>query len=57
MKQISGIRYEPAECECDDSTCPHLHSGGWRVGLVSFETKLEAEAYLTALSKQTEDTK
>ena len=51
------IRYEPAECECDDGTCPYLHSPGWWVGVVSFETKHEAEAFLAALSKQTETAK
>lgn len=51
------IRYEPAECECDDATCPHLHSPGWWVGVVSFETKQEAEGFLAALSKQTETEK
>ena len=46
------IRFEPAECECDDPTCPHLHSPGWWVDNVSFATKQEAEAYFATLGER-----
>jgi hypothetical protein len=50
---MERIVYEPAECECDDATCPHLHSPGWWVdGTVSFETKQEAEDYAAALAEK-----
>ena len=46
-----NIIYEPAECaaNCTVPDCHYLHSAGWWVGLVSFQTEAEAQEYLAEL--------
>jgi len=44
------IVFEPAECDCHEGTCHYMHSPGWWVDGVSFETEKEAEAYADELN-------
>lgn len=45
------ITYEPAECarDCDVPDCPYTHEESWCVGVVTFETRREAEKFAAAL--------
>ena len=50
---MTAIRYEPAECMqgCTVPDCPYTHEESWFVGVVSFQTKKEAEEFAAALDK------
>ena len=45
------VIFEPAECDpnCDAPGCHYMHSPGWYVGDVSFQTEREAQEHLSEL--------
>jgi hypothetical protein len=48
--RLGQIVFEPAECDCRDGMCDALHSPGWWVWGVSFETEKEALAHLAKVT-------